>query len=200
MKEGTVDHLVIGAGTSGCILASGLAASGDSSVLVLEAGGNDRALRTRVPAATKWMYGRPRYDWQHASERDSTLGARAERWAAGRVVGGTSTINGMLYLRGSPRDFDSWQDAGNPGWAYADLLPLFRRLERTSIGVETWRGRMGALAVEWTRTRHPLAHATAAAMRAAGLPWTDDANGECFEGVSWAQVTQRNGVRVSRRA
>ena len=197
MKEGTVDHLVIGAGTSGCILASGLAASGDSSVLVLEAGGNDRALRTRVPAATKWMYGRPRYDWQHASERDSTLGARAERWAAGRVVGGTSTINGMLYLRGSPRDFDSWQDAGNPGWAYADLLPLFRRLERTSIGVETWRGRMGALAVEWTRTRHPLAHATAAAMRAAGLPWTDDANGECFEGVSWAQVTQRNGVRVN---
>ena len=192
-----VDHLIIGAGTSGCAVAGGLAASGDRSVLVLEAGGADTSLRTRVPAATKWMYGRPAYDWQHASQADPSLQGRAERWAGGRVVGGTSTINGTIYVRGSSHDFDAWRDAGNPGWGHADLLPLFRQLESTSIGDTAWRGRGGALPVEWTRTRHPLAQATAAAMRAAGLPWTDDLNGEHFEGAGWAQVTQRNGVRVN---
>jgi choline dehydrogenase len=192
-----VDHLIIGAGTSGCVIAGGLAAAGDRSVLVLEAGGDDNSLRTRVPAATKWMYGRPAYDWQHASQPDPSLQGRAERWAAGRVVGGTSTINGTIYVRGSAQDFDAWRDAGNPGWGHADLLPLFRQLESTAEGDDAWRGRSGPLPVAFTRTRHPLAQATAAAMRAARLPWTDDFNGEKFEGAGWAQVTQRNGVRVN---
>ena len=197
MNPLVVDHLVIGAGTSGCTVAGGLAASGDRSVLVLEAGGADASLRTRVPAATKWMYGRPAYDWQHASQPDPSLQGRAERWAAGRVVGGTSTINGTIYVRGSAQDFDAWRHAGNPGWGHADLLPLFRQLESTAIGDAAWRGRVGPLPVAWTRTRHPLAQATATAMRAAGLPWTDDINGEHFEGAGWAQVTQRDGVRVN---
>jgi choline dehydrogenase len=197
MKTVTVDHLIIGAGTSGCTVAGGLASAGDRSVLVLEAGGADASLRTRVPAATKWMYGRPAYDWQHASQPDPSLQGRAERWAAGRVVGGTSTINGTIYVRGSVRDFDAWRDAGNPGWGHADLLPLFRQLESTAIGDDAWRGRGGPLPVAFTRTRHPLAQATAKAMLAAGLPWTDDFNGEHFEGVGWAQVTQRDGVRVN---
>lgn len=192
-----VDHLIIGAGTSGCTVAGGLASSGDRSVLVLEAGGDDNSLRTRVPAATKWMYGRPAYDWQHASQPDASLQGRAERWAAGRVVGGTSTINGTIYVRGSAHDFDTWRDAGNPGWGHADLLPLFRQLESTTIGDDAWRGRGGPLPVAFTRTRHPLAQATAAAMQAAGLPWTDDFNGEHFEGAGWAQVTQRDGLRVN---
>ncbi len=197
MKTLTVDHLVIGGGTSGCTVAGGLAAAGDRSVLVIEAGGADASLRTRVPAATKWMYGRPAYDWQHSSEPDPTLNGRAERWAAGRVVGGTSTINGTIYVRGAAHDFDAWRDAGNPGWGHADLLPLFRQLESTTIGDAAWRGRGGSLPVAWTRTRHPLAQATAAAMLAAGLPWTDDFNGEQFEGAGWAQVTQRDGVRLN---
>ena len=197
MKASLVDHLIIGAGTSGCALAGGLAASGDRSVLVLEAGGADASLRTRVPAATKWMYGRAAYDWQHASQPDPSLQGRAERWAGGRVVGGTSTINGTIYVRGSAQDFDTWRDAGNPGWGHADLLPLFRQLESTTIGDAAWRGRAGPLPVAWTRTRHPLAQATAAAMLAAGLPWTDDSNGAQFEGAGWAQVTQRDGVRVN---
>ena len=192
-----VDQLVIGAGTSGCVVAAGLAAAGDRSVLVLEAGGSDASLRTRVPVAVKWMYGRPGYDWQHASQPDPSLQGRAERWAAGRVVGGTSTINGTIYVRGSAQDYDAWRDAGNPGWGYADVLPLFRQLESSSIGSDAWRGRSGPLSVEWTRTRHPLAQATAKAMQAAGLPWTDDANGEHFEGASWAQVTQRAGLRMN---
>lgn len=192
-----VDHLVVGAGTAGCGVAAGLAASGDRSVLVLEAGGADASLRTRVPAATKWMYGRPAYDWQHASQPDPSLQGRAERWAAGRVVGGTSTINGTIYVRGASHDFDAWRDAGNPGWGHADLLPLFRRLENTTIGDATWRGRDGPLAVAWTRTRHPLALAAAQALQAAGLPWTDDCNGENFEGGAWAQVTQRAGMRMN---
>jgi choline dehydrogenase len=192
-----VDHLVIGAGTSGCTVAGGLAAAGDRSVLVLEAGGADASLRTRVPAATKWMYGRPAYDWQHASQADPSLQGRAERWAGGRVVGGTSTINGTIYVRGSAQDFDTWRDAGNPGWGHADLLPLFRQLECTAIGGAAWRGRDGPLPVAFTRTRHPLAQATATAMLAAGLPWTDDFNGEQFEGAGWAQVTQHEGLRVN---
>jgi choline dehydrogenase len=197
MKPLIVDHLVIGAGTSGCVVAGGLASCGDRSVLVLEAGGADDSLRTRVPVAAKWMYARPNYDWQHASLSDPSLQGRAERWAGGRVVGGTSTINGTIYVRGSAHDYDAWRDAGNPGWGYADLLPLFRQLERTSIGSDEWRGRSGALGVAWTRTRHPLAQATAAAMKAAGLPWTDDVNGVPFEGAGWAQVTQRDGLRVN---
>ena len=197
MSHLTVDHLVIGAGTSGCVLAGGLAAAGDRSVLVLEAGGADTSLRTRVPAATKWMYGRPGYDWQHASQPDISLQRRAERWAAGRVAGGTSTINGTVYVRGSAQDFDAWRDAGNPGWGHADLLPLFRQIESSPIGDDRLRGRGGPLPVEQSRSLHPLTQATAAAMRAAGLPWTDDYNGENFEGAGWAQVTQRTGVRVN---
>jgi choline dehydrogenase len=192
-----VDHLVIGAGTSGCVLAGGLAAAGDRSVLVLEAGGSDAGLRTQVPAATKWMYGRPAYDWQHASQADISLQGRAERWAAGRVVGGTSTINGTVYVRGSAQDYDEWRDAGNPGWCHSDLLPLFRQLETSPIGDDRWRGRNGPLPVEQSRSVHPLTQATAAAMRAAGLPWTDDYNGEHFEGAGWAQVSQRTGLRVN---
>ena len=197
MKVLTVDHLVIGAGTSGCTVAGGLATAGDRSVLVVEAGGNDASLRTRVPAGTKWMYARPAYDWQHTSEPDASLQGRADRWAAGRVAGGTSTINGTIYVRGCAHDFDAWRDAGNPGWGHADLLPLFKHLEDTAIGADDWRGRRGPLPVAWTSTRHPLAQATAAAMLAAGLPWTEDYNGEHFEGAGWAQVTQRDGLRVN---
>lgn len=197
MESLTVDHLVIGAGTSGCVVAGGLAAAGDRSVLVLEAGGSDAGLRTQVPAATKWMYGRPAYDWQHVTQGDVSLQGRAERWAAGRVLGGTSTINGTVYVRGSASDYDAWRDAGNPGWGHADLQPLFRQLETSPIGDGRWRGRSGPLPVEQSRTLHPLTRATAAAMQAAGLPWTDDANGEHFEGAGWAQVTQRRGLRVN---
>jgi choline dehydrogenase len=193
----TVDHLVIGAGTSGCVVAGGLAAAGDRSVLVLEAGGSDAGPRTQVPAATKWMYGRPAYDWQHATQGDASLQGRAERWAAGRVLGGTSTINGTVYVRGSAQDYDAWRDAGNPGWGHADLLPLFRQLEASPIGDERWRGRSGPLPVEQSRSLHALTQAAAAAMRAAGLPWTEDMNGEPFEGAGWAQVTQRRGLRVN---
>jgi choline dehydrogenase len=192
-----VDHLVVGAGTAGCVVAGGLAAAGDRSVLVIEAGGSDAGLRTQVPAATKWMYGRPAYDWQHPTEGDTSLQGRADRWAAGRVVGGTSTINGTVYVRGSVQDYDAWRDAGNPGWGHADLLPLFRQLEASPIGDERWRGRSGPLPVEQSRSLHTLTQATAAAMRAAGLPWTDDMNGEQFEGAGWAQVTQRAGLRVN---
>jgi choline dehydrogenase len=197
MKTVTVDHLIIGAGTSGCAVAGGLAARGDRSVLVLEAGGADRSWRTRVPAATKWMYARPAFDWQHASMPDPSLKGRAERWAAGRVAGGTSTINGTVYVRGSARDFDAWRDAGNPGWGHADVMPVFRQLESTRSGDDATRGRSGPLPVEWTRTRHPLAESTALAMQAAGLPWTEDMNGAQFEGAGWAQVTQREGLRVN---
>jgi choline dehydrogenase len=195
MEPMVVDHLVIGAGTAGCAVAGGLASAGDRSVLVMEAGGPDTSLRTRVPVGTKWMYARPAYDWQHATQADASLQGRADRWAAGRVVGGSSTINGTVYVRGSAHDFDAWRDAGNPGWGHADLLPVFRQLENTTVGDDAWRGRSGPLPVSWTRTRHPLAHATAAAMKAAGLPWTDDVNGEQFEGAGWAQVTQRDGLR-----
>ncbi len=178
-------------------MAGGLAAAGNASVLVLEAGRADNALRTRVPVATKWMYGRPAYDWQHLSQADPSLQGRADRWAAGRVVGGTSTINGGIYVRGSAQDYDAWRDAGNPGWGHAELLPIFRQLERTQIGDEATRGRSGPLPVDYTRTRHPLAWASAQAMQAAQWPWTDDINGQHFEGAGWAQVTQQDGLRVN---
>ncbi|WP_137389552.1 GMC family oxidoreductase [Rhodoligotrophos defluvii] len=190
------DYIIVGAGSAGCVLADRLTASGRNSVLVLEAGGSDRRFWIKVPIG----YGRTFYDtrvaWCYRAEPDPMLGGRSAYWPRGKVVGGSSSINALIYCRGLPPDFDDWRDAGNPGWGWSDVAPHFERLETRCRG----RSRQGSGPVHVTdvsREIHPASRHFFAAAREMSLPVTDDFNGPHPEGVGFYQITTRNGFRWS---
>lgn len=192
----TVDHLVIGGGSAGAALAHRLAKYfPEQRVLLLEAGGRDLSPFIHVPAAIIKAIGNKSMDWMHTAEPDPTRDNRSELWPAGKVLGGSSSINGMLFVRGQPADYDRWAELGCDGWSYADLLPLFKRLERTAIGDRTVRGRDGAVNVDWLRTTHPLAHVFVDAAKESGLDFNPDYNGASQLGVAYSQVSQKRGWR-----
>lgn len=191
------DYVVVGAGSAGSALANRLSADPAIRVLLLEAGPPDRSPYIHVPAAIIKAVGNPALDWCHLAEPDPSRGGKVDLWPAGRVLGGSSSINGMLYVRGAPADFDGWARAGNDGWAYADVLPCFRRAERTPLGDAAVRGRDGAVSVQSLRSTHPLAAVFDRAAREVGLPWNDDYNGASQEGIAAPQVTQNRGWRCS---
>jgi choline dehydrogenase len=191
------DILVIGAGSAGCVLADRLSADAKRRVLVLEAGGPDLSPYLHVPAGITKVIGNPAHDWGLLAEPDPTRAGKVDLWPAGKGLGGSSSINGMLYVRGSHADYDRWEALGNPGWGWATMSPLFRRLERTRIGDPAWRGREGRQIVERLRSQHPLGVAFIAAAQEAGLPFNDDYNGASQEGVGHPQVTQLCGRRFS---
>jgi choline dehydrogenase len=194
---GAYDYIVIGAGSSGSALAARLAEDPATRVLLLEAGGRDRHPFIHVPAGIVRLIGNPAYDWAHLAEPDASRGSKVDLWPAGKVLGGSSSINGMLYVRGNPADFDRWAALGNPGWSYADLLPYFRKLETTEFGDDQMRGRMGPLHVERLRSRHSMGEPFEAAAESAGLARNPDYNGRAQDGVSPPQVTQKRGARWS---
>lgn len=192
------DHIVVGAGSAGCVLARRLADSG-ATVLLLEAGGTDAWPSLRIPIGYGRSFYNPRVNWMYRTEPEASLAGRAGYWPRGRVLGGSSTINAMVYMRGLPRDFDDWRDAGNPGWGWDDVLPFFRRLETyDGAPADPARGSTGPLHVaNVARECHELCEHFLQACEQTGLRRTPDLNGTSPEGVGHYQITTKNGLRMS---
>jgi len=192
------DFIVVGAGTSGCVLANRLSASGQHSVLLLEAGASDSRFWLRTPIGYGMSFYNPRVNWMYRTEPDPGLGGRQGYWPRGKVLGGSSSINAMVFVRGQPRDFDDWAALGNPGWAWSDVLPYFRRLEDSVHGPSAVRGRGGPVHVSDVRADvHPLCENYLRAGEELGLARNPDINGISSEGVAINQITTRNGLRES---
>ncbi|MEH3107003.1 MAG: GMC family oxidoreductase N-terminal domain-containing protein [Sphingomonas fennica] len=194
------DIIVVGGGSAGCAMAARLSERGDVSVLLLEAGRSDRHPFTRIPAANIKAVQNPDFDWCYKAEPDPSIGGRADVWAAGKVLGGGSAINGMIYIRGHARDYDRWAELGATGWDHASVLPYFRRLETNERGADDHRGGDGPLAVSEGRARYPITDAWIDAAVEAGIPRSPDLNGASAEGVDHIQVSQKGGWRHSTAA
>jgi len=191
------DYLVIGAGSAGCVVAARLAETG-ARVTLLEAGPPDRYPWIHVPAGMLKLIRNPAVNWMYASEPEPGTAGRAIHWPRGRVLGGSSSINGMLYVRGNPADFDGWAQMGCRGWSFDDVLPFFRRSEHYVQGGDpAFRGQGGALVVEDYRTILPLTHHFVAAAQQAGHVFRRDLNGETQEGVGYSQMTRLGRFRGS---
>ena len=191
------DYVIVGAGSAGCVLASRLTENPDVRVLVLEAGPPDTADEIHIPAAISQLFQGP-YDWNYQTVPQQRAGDRSIYWPRGRVLGGSSSINAMIYIRGSRHDYDTWRDEyGCEGWGYTDLLPYFLRSEHNSRGESAWHGASGPLSVQDLRYKSGLTEAFVAAARNCGQPANDDFNGPQQDGVGFYQVTQQGGRRWS---
>jgi choline dehydrogenase len=191
------DYVIVGAGSAGCVLASRLSENPDARVLLLEAGGPDTASEIHIPAAVNFLF-KSAYDWDYLTTPQDRAGGRAVYWPRGRVLGGSSSINSMIYIRGSRYDYDTWRDEyGCEGWGYTDLLPYFLRAESNSRGASAYHGASGPLSVQDLRYKSSLTHAFIDAAHSCGQPANDDFNGPRQDGVGYYQVTQRGGRRWS---
>ncbi len=193
----TFDYIVIGAGSAGCVLANRLSASGQHRVLLLEAGGKDRHPWIHIPLGYGKLFTNARVNWLYNSEPEPELNNRQIIQPRGKVLGGSSSINGLLYVRGQSQDFDHWRQLGNTGWSYEDVLPYFRKAEDQARGADDFHGVGGPLAVADVPEAHPLCEAFIEAAQEAGFPRNDDFNGATQEGAGYFQVTSRNGRRCS---
>jgi choline dehydrogenase-like flavoprotein len=192
------DYIVIGAGTAGCVLANRLTASGELRVLLLEAGGSDRSPWIQVPIGYGRTFNDPRFNWMYQAEADPTLDNRSQFWPRGKVLGGSGSINAMVFVRGQPGDFDDWAAAGNPGWSWPEVLPYFRKLEDHPCGEREFHGVGGPVAVsDVSPSVHPLCATFLAACDNLGIARTRDFNGAQAEGSGLWEVTIKDGVRVS---
>jgi choline dehydrogenase len=191
------DVVVVGAGSAGCTLAGRLTEDPSLRVLLLEAGGSDDLLEVRIPAAMYKVF-RTRRDWNYTTEPQPGLDGRRLFWPRGKLLGGSSSINAMIYVRGAAADYDEWAKlTGDPSWSYEHVLPLFRRSEDNARGADRSHGVGGPLRVEDLRSPHPWTTAVIQSAIAAGYPRNDDFNGPAQEGVGQYQVTQRRGRRWS---
>jgi choline dehydrogenase len=190
------DFIIVGAGAAGCVLADRLSANPKNRVLLLEAGSPDHKPEIHIPAAFSQLF-KTEYDWNYSAVPQTELQGRKSYWAKGRTLGGSTSINAMMYLRGVPADYDNWEQLGNSGWGWKDVLPYFRRSERNSRGSSELHGDHGSLYVEDLRDPNPLSRVFIESAQAIGLPYNPDLNGSQLEGVGWVQVTQHQGRRWS---
>ncbi|WP_031255237.1 GMC family oxidoreductase [Mesorhizobium sp. L48C026A00] len=194
----TYDFIIVGSGSAGSVVAERLSASGRFSVLVLEAGGSDRRFYVQMPLGYGKTFFDPAVNWNYKTEPDPGLAGSVDHWPRGRLLGGSSSINAMVWIRGAREDFDAWAAAGNPGWAFDDLLPVFKALEDNQAGADQWRGVGGPLHITDCSTAvHPLTKRYLAAANQAGLPFNPDFNGAAQEGAGIYQITTKNGRRMS---
>jgi len=191
------DYVVVGAGSAGCVIANRLSADPGNSVVLLEAGGADRNPWIHVPGGFFKLVYHPTLSWGFQSEAEPGLGGRSQTWPRGKTLGGSSSINAMLYVRGQPDDFNRWQQLGCSGWGFADVLPYFKRAEDQERGADDLHGKGGPLAVSDHRAQHPLSDAFVDAAIEAGIPANPDFNGPNQEGVGYYQLTARNARRCS---
>jgi choline dehydrogenase len=191
------DYIIVGAGSAGCVLASRLSADPSVRVLLLEAGGRDVNPWIHVPVGYFKTMHNPATDWCYKTEADPGLGGRSLDWPRGKVLGGSSSINGLLYIRGQAEDYDHWRQLGNAGWAYDDVLPYFIRAEDQERGADDYHGAGGPLAVSDMRLRRDVCDAFIAACAELGIPGNHDFNGARQEGAGYFQLTARKGLRCS---
>jgi choline dehydrogenase len=197
VTERSFDYVIVGAGSAGCVLADRLSAGGQQSVLLLEYGGSDRSILIQMPSALSIPMNMPKYNWFYHTEPEPGLGGRSLHTPRGKVLGGSSSINGLVYIRGNPLDFERWAEEGAKGWSYHEVLPYFRRAEKRQEGGNRYRGDGGKLRTCYGTASNPLHAAWLAAAGHAGYPPTPDVNGFQQEGFGRMDMTVGDGRRSS---
>jgi choline dehydrogenase len=192
------DYIIVGAGSAGCVLANRLSANGRYSVLVLEAGGSDQKFWIQTPIGYGKTFFNPKVNWMYTTEKAPGLNNQANYWPRGKVVGGSSSINAMVYIRGQAEDYDHWKSLGNVGWGWDDVLPYFKKSETNSDGGNEYRGDSGPLYVNNVSSQyHPLTKTFIQAGQQLGFDYNADFNGKSQEGLGHYQITTKNGLRMS---
>jgi choline dehydrogenase len=194
----TFDYIIVGAGSAGCVLADKLSASGNCSVLLLEAGGSDRRFYVQMPLGYGKTFYDPAVNWLYRTEPDPGLNGQQDHWPRGKILGGSSSINALVYIRGHAEDYENWRAAGNPGWGWVDVLAAYKAMENVETGDEDWHGRKGPLHISDPSSQvHALTWDYVKSCEAAGLKYNRDFNGPVQEGVGVYHTTTKNGRRMS---